>query len=182
MKYLIMKWVVSNYQKIRVSIFYRLSRNSYIGRPKILSPTLFEGDGEIEFGNNVQLGYYPSPYFYSATNYIEARKPGSKVIFGNNIIANNGLCIICEGSSIIDSDFHGILPNERNSGKHKSRPVEIHENVFIGSNVRICKGVTIGKNSVVSNGSVVFTDVPENAIVQGNPASILKLIDIGDER
>mgnify|MGYP000032026345 CR=1 FL=1 len=195
MRTLIIKWIVGNYQKIRLSIFHRLSKNNYSGNPKILLPTLFEGKGGIEFGSNVQLGYYPSPYFYSSTNYIEARRPGSKVVFGNNIIANNGLCIICEASSIIihdfvlfgtnveiiDSDFHGVLPSERNSGKHLSKPVEIQENVFIGSNVKICKGVTIGKNSIVSNGSVVFNDIPENVIVQGNPASILKRIEMGHE-
>ena len=54
------------------------------------------------------------------------------------------------------------------------RFLEIKSNVWIGSNVKILKGVTIGKNSIISNSSVVTKDVPENVIVGGIPASIIK--------
>ena len=59
--------------------------------------------------------------------------------------------------------------------KHSvSSPIIIGENVWIGSNVRICKGVTIGDNSVIAACSVVTKDVPANAIAAGNPAKIVK--------
>ena len=61
-------------------------------------------------------------------------------------------------------------------------PIIIGENVWIGSHVRICKGVTIGDNSVVAANSVVTKDVPANCIVAGNPAKIVKTeIDKMDE-
>lgn len=50
----------------------------------------------------------------------------------------------------------------------------IGENCWIGANVRICKGVTIGDNSVVAACSVVTKDVPANCIVAGNPAKVVK--------
>lgn len=59
----------------------------------------------------------------------------------------------------------------------KSKDVIINDNVFIGSKVSIMKGVTIGKNSVIANGSVVFDDVPENSIVRGNPAVFYKKLE-----
>lgn len=61
-------------------------------------------------------------------------------------------------------------------------PIIIGDNVWIGSHVRICKGVTIGDNSVVAANSVVTKDVPANCIVAGNPAKIVKTeIDKMDE-
>ena len=79
---------------------------------------------------------------------------------------------------ICDSDFHGLNVVERKlSKKEKSKPVKIQDDVFIGSNVRICKGVTIGRGSVIANSSVVIRDVPENSIAGGNPATIIKKLD-----
>lgn len=53
-------------------------------------------------------------------------------------------------------------------------PIIIGENCWIGPNVRICKGVTIGDNSIVGACSVVTKSVPANCIVAGNPAKIVK--------
>ena len=54
------------------------------------------------------------------------------------------------------------------------KPVIIKENVWIGENARICKGVTIGKNAIVAANSIVTKDVPDNSIAAGNPARIVK--------
>jgi acetyltransferase-like isoleucine patch superfamily enzyme len=190
MKDIILNWYAKNRQKLRISVFLRLSTNKYCGQPKIVTATQFVGKGKISFGKFVQLGYNPSPFFNTSVIYLEARSKEAKICFGDNITVNNGLTIICENSSvtildntligtnveIIDSDFHGISPQERLTGKHKAKSVLINENVFIGSNVKICKGVTIGKNSIISNGSVVFESIPENTIAQGNPAKAIKKI------
>lgn len=53
----------------------------------------------------------------------------------------------------------------------------IGKNVFIGARSIVMKGVTIGDGAVVGAGSVVTKDVPANAIVAGNPAKIVKMID-----
>src|SRR5438477_1526329 len=58
--------------------------------------------------------------------------------------------------------------------KLETRPVKISDNVWIGMNAIILKGVTIGENSVVAAGAVVTKSVPANCIVAGNPAAVVK--------
>jgi len=191
MKKIIVNLFSKHYQSFRIALFKSRSNLKRInGELNIVSPTLFEGKGEVTIGNNVTFGFYPSPLFYDRINYIEARKDNAKIVFGNNIFINNGFSLICEKSSItisddvliganveiIDSDFHEIDPQNRNSGNHKAKPVFISKNVFVGSNVRICKGVTIGENSIIGNGSIVLNDIPANVIAIGNPANVIKNI------
>ena len=56
-------------------------------------------------------------------------------------------------------------------------PIHVGNKVWIGSHVTILPGVTIGDNSIVAAGAVVTHDVPENSIVGGVPAKVLKKID-----
>lgn len=56
-------------------------------------------------------------------------------------------------------------------------PITIHDDVWIGANSVITAGVTIGSHSIVAAGSVVTKDVPDNAVVAGCPAKILKWIE-----
>lgn len=61
-----------------------------------------------------------------------------------------------------------------------AEPITIQEGCWICSSVTICGGVTIGKNSIVAAGSVVTKDVPENCIVAGVPAKVIRQIDEKD--
>lgn len=183
------KLIVKYYQKYRVKLFKALSTcHNILGTPGYQQPILFLGSGQIKFGKNVQFGYYPSPFFYNTYAHIEVRNTNSKIFFGDRICINNNFSAIAEKSSIVikddvligcnvqifDSDFHEVAPNKRNSGNHKCKNVVIGNNVFIGNNVIILKGVEIGDNSIVSAGSVVYDSCPENVIVAGNPAKIVK--------
>lgn len=79
---------------------------------------------------------------------------------------------------IIDNDFHPLDPIKRNQGLNeeytKRKPIEIGDNCFIGMNSIILKGTTIGNNVVVGAGSVVQGTFPDNCIIAGNPAKIIK--------
>lgn len=72
------------------------------------------------------------------------------------------------------SEGHPISPDKRHSLVPK--PIHIKKNAWIGANATILQGVTIGENSVVAAGSVVSNDVPDNTIVGGIPAKIIKTI------
>ncbi len=72
------------------------------------------------------------------------------------------------------SESHPVSPKNRHSLVPK--PIHIKKNAWIGANATILHGVTIGENSVVAAGSVVSADVPDNVIVGGTPAKIIKEI------
>lgn len=115
-------------------------------------------------------------------------------IFSVNYVEIGAYTAIAPNVTICDNNNHPISPKQRklmrvNPPGHDSKlwkhsvsaPIVIGENCWIGTNVRICKGVTIGDNSIVAACSVVTKDVPANCIVAGNPAKIVKQnIDIDD--
>lgn len=78
--------------------------------------------------------------------------------------------------TIIDTDFHPISASKRavNPRDGQSEPVIIGDDVFIGMNSVILKGVTIGDGAVIGAGSVVSRDVPAGTIAAGNPARIIR--------
>lgn len=157
------------------------------GKPVLYHPLLLKGKGKIIFKDKVQIGVIASSGFYNGYSYIEARSLESIIYIGNNVSFNNNLSItaidavtiednsvIGINCSIMDTDGHDLNPDKRNDPSVPGKPVVIKKNVFIGSNVTILKGVTIGENSVIGNGAIVTKDVPDNVVVAGNPARIIK--------
>jgi len=63
---------------------------------------------------------------------------------------------------------------ERNSRREWAKAVTIGDNVWIGGSVTILPGVTIGSGVTIGAGAVVTKDVPDNVVVAGNPARIIK--------
>jgi acetyltransferase-like isoleucine patch superfamily enzyme len=180
------------FQKIRIFKYQLLSNcKRIIGKPKYRQPVQLIGKGEIGFGLNVTLGYFPSPYFYNGYIYIEARNQKTKIIIGDNVYINNNCVLIGEGEGIeigsntligtnceiIDSDFHDLNADKFIGRKVKTSKVIVGKNVFIGNNVKIMKGVIIGDNAVVANGSVITKNVDSNSVVGGNPMKILRVSD-----
>lgn len=72
------------------------------------------------------------------------------------------------------TEGHPISPENRHS--LTVAPVHIKRNAWIGANATIMQGVTIGENAIVAAGAVVTRDVPDNTIVGGIPAKIIKSI------
>ncbi len=71
---------------------------------------------------------------------------------------------------------HNTDPQKRlgNKDEENIEEIVIEDNVWIGTNSKIMKNIRIGRNSIVSAGSVVIKDVPENVVVAGNPAKVVK--------
>jgi len=93
----------------------------------------------------------------------------TRITIGNNVTVG-------ANTVIVDTDFHPLDPTERRlkpSGG-SSAPVEIGDDVFVGMNCLILKGVTIGRGSVVGAGSVVTRDVPPYVVAAGSPARIVR--------
>jgi acetyltransferase-like isoleucine patch superfamily enzyme len=78
------------------------------------------------------------------------------------------------------SGTHPLDPFVRNgtSGPESGKPIKIGEDCWFGGNCIVLPGVTIGRGVTVGAGSVVTKDVPDYVVVAGNPARILKKIDI----
>jgi acetyltransferase-like isoleucine patch superfamily enzyme len=87
-------------------------------------------------------------------------------------------CIVADRVMMIDFD-HGVVEVERPirlQGIYK-RDVQVGHNVWIGYGAGLLRGVKVGHNSVIGTNSVVTTDVPENAVVGGVPARLIRMRD-----
>ena len=91
-----------------------------------------------------------------------------------SIVIGNA-CMIAHGVYISDADWHGIYDRAEPVGNTK--PVVLEDNVWIGDSAIICKGVTIGENSIIGAGAVVTKNVPPNSIFAGNPAKLVKTLE-----
>jgi len=111
---------------------------------------------------------------------------GKHIRVGKRFFANFNWVVLDEAYVTIGDDCfigpnvsiytacHSTDPNERNTRKEWAKPVTIGNNCWIGGSVTILPGVTIGNNVTIGAGSVVVKNVPDNVIVAGNPARILK--------
>lgn len=119
---------------------------------------------------------------------LTTRRPEARLVIGSHFGMTGG-SVVCEESITIgdhvtvgcntvitDTDFHPLDPERRRSDPldGATRPVIIEDDVFIGMNVLILKGVRLGKGCVIGAGSVVTHDVPAGAVAAGNPAQVIR--------
>ncbi|MBV7388943.1 sugar O-acetyltransferase [Pasteurellaceae bacterium TAE3-ERU1] len=115
---------------------------------------------------------------------------GENIVVGRRIFVNAN-CTFLDVARIYIGDNVLIGPNVQlytathpldvrsrvMEGVESGQEIHIGHNVWLGGGVIVCPGVTIGDNAVVGAGSVVSKNVPANALVAGNPARIIKMID-----
>ncbi|MES2651671.1 MAG: acyltransferase [Bacteroidota bacterium] len=113
---------------------------------------------------------------------------GRNVFLGDSVNFNDNFFVNGNGSLTIGNFFHSgvnvtIITSNHNYENANSipydkirvdKPVVIKDFVWLGNNVTIIPGVTIGEGAIVAAGSVVVKDVPDCAIVGGNPAKLIK--------
>ena len=76
--------------------------------------------------------------------------------------------------------IHPMLAEERNQGLEKALPIVIGDNCWIGADVTILPGVTIGSNTIIGAKSVVTKDIPDHVLALGNPCRVLRPITEDD--
>jgi len=100
--------------------------------------------------------------------------PGVRIGAALEIVIGDN-CMLASGAYITDSDWHDVYDRVGSFGK--TAPVRIEDNVWIGDSAIICKGVTIGENSIIGAGAIVVDSIPSNTIAAGNPAKVVKHLD-----
>ena len=112
---------------------------------------------------------------------------GPGVRFGDDCFLNFGCTLLAIGGITIgDGAFigpHCVLATEYHpedpATRHTllTKPIAIGRNAWLGANVTVLAGVTIGENAIVAAGSVVTKDVPDNMVVAGTPAKVIREIN-----
>ncbi|RYY61841.1 MAG: sugar O-acetyltransferase [Chitinophagaceae bacterium] len=120
----------------------------------------------IDYGYNIYLG----ENFYA--NYNLVILDCAAVTIGDNVMLAPNVGIYTAG--------HPIHHEPRNAGFEYAFPINIGNNVWVGANVIINPGVSIGDNTVIGSGSVVTRSIPANVVAVGNPCRVIKEITEGD--
>ncbi|CAM3112092.1 sugar O-acetyltransferase [Leuconostoc rapi] len=136
-------------------IFKSIGRASYI-----------EKDLYVDYGSNTSIG----DNFYANTRLVLLDV--AEINIANNVLFGPNVSLLTAG--------HPIDMEIRNEGLEYGLPITIQDNVWLGGNVVVNPGVTIGTNSVVGSGAVVTKSIPSNSIAVGNPAKVLRKIDEHD--
>lgn len=113
---------------------------------------------------------------------------GKNIHFGENVFVNSCCCFQDQGKITIGDNTlighqvviatinHGLHPTQR--GRHALKPVTIGKDVWIGSGAIILPGVKVGDGAIIGAGSLVNKEVPPGCIVGGNPARIIRHIEM----
>lgn len=118
---------------------------------------------EIIIGNNVIMN---TDIHIGAIN---------RVVIGNGVLMASRIYISDHSHGEISADALNLSPAKR--PLVTKGPVVIGDNVWIGEGVCILPNVTIGRNAIIGSNAVVTKDVPENAVMGGIPAKVLKILN-----
>ncbi|MEN8125431.1 MAG: sugar O-acetyltransferase [Bacteroidota bacterium] len=148
-----------------------LSDDKIKERNKLLSELIGEFDKNFwieppffcDYGYNIKLGKNVFMNFNCTILDVAEVKIGNNVLLGPNVH--------------IYTAIHPLDVKTRNLWLEHAKPVTIGNDVWIGGGAIINPGVTIGNGVVVGSGSIVTKDIPDNVMVAGNPAKIIKEID-----
>jgi acetyltransferase-like isoleucine patch superfamily enzyme len=160
--------------------------------PKINGRIMITGMGKIKLGRNVEFNSsFKSNTVGGFRSVLEAQTKDASIEIADDTGMSNVIIIafthiyigknvnIGAGTKIFDTDFHSLnfLDRSQKPEMHiKSKPIIIKDRAFIGADVVIIKGVTIGEEAVIGIRSVVTKDVPAGEIWAGNPARCIKKV------
>lgn len=164
---------------------------SYASYPIIVGRIVLDNNGRIQLGKEVRFNCSIRSNMVGLFKPCTiAVKPNAALEIGDHS-GFSGVSIYCAqhirignyvkcggNVSIWDTDFHPLDFMDRrvdDPAKTKSSPIQIGDDVFIGANSIILKGVKIGDRAIIGAGSVVTKDIPADEVWAGNPAKFIKL-------
>lgn len=115
---------------------------------------------QCDYGYNIEIG----ENFFA--NYNCIMLDAAKITFGDNVLVAPNCGFYTSG--------HPLESEIRNRGLEFAKPITIGNSVWIGGNVIVLPGVTIGNNSVIAAGSIVDRDIPDNVVAMGSPCRTYK--------
>ena len=121
-----------------------------------------------DYGSNITIG----DNFY--TNHNCTILDGAKVTFGNNVFIGPNVVFTTAG--------HAIDSEQRAKGLEIALPITVGDDVWIGANVSVLPGVSIGSNTIIGAGSVVNKDIPDGVIAAGVPCKVIRRITEEDKQ
>jgi acetyltransferase-like isoleucine patch superfamily enzyme len=138
---------------------------------------ILRGPGAVVLGDNVRIGMTVTPWTYAADAVItigdDSFVNGTSFACAREI--RIGRRAILGRSSIMDTDFHSVRVERHDPGAPiRVEPVILGDNVWIAAQAGILPGTRIGANSVVGFGAVCAGVFPDNVVIAGNPAKVIK--------
>ena len=180
-----LKRVSATYHRLWAEHFLHPQFDAVGARLVVFGPQHVEVTGDnVRLGDHVHMmAKADAPVRF--TSYAE---PGGHIEIGDYTIVLPGVriasalsikvgqnCMFAGHSYVSDADWHDIY--DRTAAPGGVREVVLEDNVWVGASAIVCKGVTVGENSVIGAGAVVASDVPANVIVAGNPARVIRELD-----
>jgi len=169
------QWTVAEYRQ-RARARWSLRRTAQVGRKAIVlgRPTIDATD--LEVGNDFKVWSGHRKTLISGWGRMRIGDRvfincGSVVISVLEITIGDDVALANE-VYIMDSNSHGV-----EGRPHVEAPVRIGDGTWVGARAMILPGVTIGKRVVVAAGSVVTRDVPDDVLVAGNPARVVRPLE-----
>ena len=124
---------------------------------------LIEQPFHCDYGYNIEIG----ENFYANVNCVML--DGAKITFGDNVFIAPNCGFYTAG--------HPLDVTQRNQGLEYAYPITVGNNVWIGAQVCVLPGVSIGDNSVIGAGSVVTKSIPANSVAVGNPCRVIRKLE-----
>jgi acetyltransferase-like isoleucine patch superfamily enzyme len=180
------------YYYVLHSIIFKIMNINYQEMPEIFGRLIINNNGSCRFGKGLT---FRSDF---TSNLVGLNKPCSVVVSKEGSLeiedytGFSGVSIYCTNNikigkyckfggnvSIWDTDFHPLNFEDRRSGFKgtKTMPIIVGDDVFVGANSIILKGVIIGARVIIGAGSVVTKNIPSDEIWAGNPAKFIRKVN-----